>query len=128
MLPPKLSGTTPDLQRLSRLFRRLSAADRASLLAFAEFLVQRHDTSSEGEPHSPPAVEPRDIPRPEEETVIAAIRRLNATYPMLNKDELLHEASDLMAAHVVKGREADEVIDQLEIVFRRHFERVRSDS
>lgn len=126
MLPPKLPGTTPDQQRLLRLFRRLSKADRASLLAFAEFLVQRTDASSEGERHSPAAVEPFDIPRPDEETVIAAIRRLNATYPMLDRDELLHEASDLMTAHVMQGRPAGEVIDQLEIVFRRHFERVRS--
>lgn len=126
MLPPKLSGTTPEQQRLLRLFRRLSPSDRATLLAFAEFLSQREGASPECEPDSTVAVEPRDIPRPEEETVIASIRRLSATYPMLNRDELLHEVSDLMTAHVVQGRVANEVIDELEVVFRRHYERVRS--
>lgn len=126
MLPPKLSGTGPDQQRLMRLFRQLSAADRDSLLAFAEFLVQRAAASTARQSDAGTAVEPVDIPRPQKETVIAAMRRLSATYPMLNKDDLLHEASELMTAHVMQGRPAVKVIDELEAVFRRHFERVRS--
>jgi hypothetical protein len=47
---------------------------------------------------------------------------------MVEKDDLLHEASSLMSAHVMQGKAAVEVIDELEIVFRRHFERVNSET
>lgn len=126
MLPPKLSGTAPDQQRLMRLYRQLSETDRDALMAFAEFLVQRAAAATDHESDAKAAVEPLDIPRPGKETVVAAMRRLSATYPMLNKDKLLHEASELMTAHVMQGRPAVEVIDELELVFRRHFERTRS--
>lgn len=71
---------------------------------------------------------PADIPRPESESVVAAIRRLSQTFPMLDKEALLHETSALMTAHLMQGRGAVEVIDELEIVFRRHYERVNSDN
>ena len=47
-------------------------------------------------------------------------------YPMLNRDELLHDTSELMTAHVLQGRAADTVIDELEVVFRRKFDSVES--
>jgi hypothetical protein len=43
---------------------------------------------------------------------------------MLDKSDLLHEASELMTTHLMQGRPAAEVIDELEVVFRRHYERV----
>lgn len=126
MLPPKVPAPA-DQQRLLRLYRQLSKAGQRSLLDFAEFLVQRQDANDEAtEADAGPAREPLDIPRPASETVIAAIRRLSRTFPMLDKDEILHEASALMTAHVMQGRSAAEVIDDLEAVFRRHYERVKS--
>jgi hypothetical protein len=125
MLPPKLS-LPPAEQRLLSLYRKLDEADRHSLVAFAEFLAVRSPQDDAGEAQ-PATREPLDIPRPDSETVVAAIRRLAATYPMLNKDELLHETSDLMTAHILQGRSAEIVIDELELVFRRRFEGVKSD-
>jgi hypothetical protein len=122
MLPPK-APLPSDQQRLLRLFRQLSATEQQSLLSYAEFLVQR---VAEGNTTAEPPAAPADIPRPPTESVIAAIRRLSATFHMLDKDELLHEASALMTAHVMHGRPAAEVIDELEVVFRRHYERVKS--
>lgn len=123
MLPPKVA-LPPAQQRLLRLFRQLPEAEQESVLAFAEFLLQR------AAPASPPAEaderRPLDIPRPASESVVAAIRRLNMTFPMLDRDALLHEASALMTAHVMQGRPAADVIDELEAVFRRHYERVKS--
>ena len=123
MLPPKMPTGSPDQKQLLSLYRRLSAADRDTLLSFAAFLAERAGAPDDSP--EPPA-EPVGIPRPEQETVIAAMRRLTATYPMVEKDELLHEASGLMTAHVMQGRSAVEVIDELEVVFRRHYERVKS--
>ena len=109
----------PAQQRLLKLFRQLSRTDQEGLLSYAEFLLQRGagEAAASGEEQLP-----KEIPRPRSETVVAAMRRLSQTYHMLDKDVLLHEASDLMSAHLMQGRPAAEVIDDLEAVFRRHYE------
>lgn len=120
MLPPKLNLPAPQ-RRLLALYSSLGEQDRASLLAFAEFLAAR--AVPEAEPMQ--ALEPRLVPRPERESVIAAIRRLSQGYHMLDKSLMLHETSALMSAHVLHGKPAAEVIDELERLFLTHFERYR---
>lgn len=107
---------TQDERRLLRLFRSLPADRKAGLLDYAAYLAERAPALQEG-----PAV-PVDIPRPAEETVIMAIRRLKQTYPMLDANKLLHATSGLMAQHVVHKRPAAEVIDELEALFRRLYD------
>jgi hypothetical protein len=97
-------------------FRQLPAEAQQSLLDYVEFLTQRYPAA--------PIVqqgERVEIPRPENETVIAAIKRLSKTYPMLNKDKLLHETTGLVTDHMIRGRDAAEVINELESVFERHY-------
>lgn len=104
-----------DDKRLRQIFERLDPQRRETLLEFAEFLDSRTET--------PPAEipEPEAIPRPEDESVVAAIKRLSASYPMLDRAKILHQTSGLMAQHVMQGRAAAEVIDELEVVFERHY-------
>jgi hypothetical protein len=99
---------------LVRLFRRLPSNERSTLLSFAEFLVQRSGL--------PENITPKPAPRPETESVVAAIKRLSAGYPMLDRAKMLHETAGLMSEHLLQGRPADEVIDALELVFQRHYE------
>lgn len=99
-------------QALLDLFERLAPEQQERLIAFAEFLV-------EGEPG---AGEPVAIPRVPGETVVMAIRRLRRTYPMLDRKKLMVEASRFMVQHALEGRDAAEVIDELEVVFARHYE------
>jgi hypothetical protein len=108
---------TPDEKRLAKLFRGLSDGGRASLLDYADFLAARDNVRHAQVPETP-----LDIPRPAEESVIKAIKRLMATYPMLERDKLLHETSALMTRHVVHRQPAADVIDEMELVFRRHFD------
>ena len=115
-----------DQRRLLRLYHDLSPGARQSLLSFAEFLLQQR-ASPEPE-QTPPSAQPGIIRRPESESVVAAMRRLAQSFPMLDKGELLHEASALMSAHVLHGRPPVEVINGLEALFRRHDERRQSDS
>ena len=61
------------------------------------------------------------LSRPEEESVIAAVRRLSQTYHMLDKGQMLHETSSLVTAHVVQGRPAPEVIDELQTLFESRY-------
>ncbi len=102
-------------KRLLEILERLPSEQAQQLLDYAEFLFARHG----GE--VAPAV-PLDIERPEEENVVLAIKRLRMTYHMLDPAKLLNETYDLMTQHVMQGRAAIEVIDELEALFRRHYE------
>ncbi len=106
---------TPKEKTLLRHFQRLNQTDAGTLLAFAEFLAGR------SEPELAVPTDPVIVPRPEVESVVAAIRRLTTSYPMLDKGAVLHETSALMSAHVMQGRAATDVIDDLEALFQRHF-------
>ena len=110
-------------RRLLELYRALDGSARETLLAFAEFLAERAGAAAPAPAGPPPAPEP--VPRPEGETVIAAIKRLSRTYPMLDRSRMLGETSALVAQHVMQGRPAAEVIDELEALFRAHYERMR---
>lgn len=106
-------------KKLLNLFRELPDVDQDTLLAFAEFLAGRAANS-----RPPVAQEPQAIPRPAEEKVVQAIKRLRETYPMLDHGTMLHEVSHHMTQHVMQGRSAKDVIDELELVFRAHYERM----
>ncbi|HHH38953.1 MAG TPA: hypothetical protein ENK50_05190 [Sedimenticola sp.] len=101
------------------MYAGLNPEGRTALLEFAEFLATRHAADRAEE--SAIAAEPLDIPRPRKETVIGAIKRLSETYPMLDRSELLTETSSLMSAHIMHGRTAREVIDDLEALFASHY-------
>ena len=118
MLPPvRQPPVEKRRQQLLRAFDSLDDATQEQLVDFAEFLSARHGTSADAQP---PA-EPREIPRPAEETVIAAVRRLSETYHMLDKAPMLHQTSSLVSAHIMQGRPATEVIDKLEQLFESRY-------
>ncbi len=119
MLPaiPQQSGSA-DEKRLRKLFRAMNPQDQAALLRFAEFLAA---SPSEEPALSGEFPQPEAIERPQQESVVKAIKRLTATYPMVNRDRLLNETSSLMMAHVIHGRAAPDVIDELEVLFERHY-------
>ncbi len=79
MLPgiSQQSGSSEE-KRLRKLFRELNAQDQASLLRFAEFLAA--SPSDVAEPMTEFPI-PESIARPEQESVVKAIKRLTATYP-----------------------------------------------
>jgi hypothetical protein len=130
MLPPGLLQTQPastDERRLLRRFRALDADAKRTLLAFADFLAARAGGAPDvaAVPGPPPAPIPE--PRPAAESVVAAIKRLRRTYPMLDGGTMLSETSALMSAHVLQGREAAAVIDELEALFARAYAALKAD-
>lgn len=108
---------TANERKLLKLFRALSAHRQEGLLDYAEFLLQRGRDPAE--PETPQT--PLDLPRPEQESVVKAIKRLMNTYPMLDRNKLLHETSSHMAQHVIHKRPAKDVIDDLEALFQRYY-------
>jgi hypothetical protein len=115
------------------LVEKLSAADQATLLRFAEFLSNPSSNSpaqavsTAAAPTSVDIPEPKVIPRPAEERVVAAVKRLSTTYFMLDKKKMLGVTSDLVTQHVLQGRDAVEVIDELEDVFHQHYRQLKQD-
>ncbi|MBC8520221.1 MAG: hypothetical protein H8D24_07435 [Gammaproteobacteria bacterium] len=109
--------------QLRKIFSALSGDDRNALLRYATFLHHDGDGVKSGEVVEAAAKEnPQGLLRPKNERVVMAIRRLSETYPMLNHDKLLKQSADLMSAHLVSGREAAEVIDELEEIFQSHYQ------
>lgn len=131
---PPLPGSpgNKEERQLLKLFKSLGSEDRQTLLKFASFLQQQAEaeneknktssgdtlsTRSQGEPALP-----RDIPRPDDESVIKAIKRLNKAYYMVDSSLLLDKTSDLMTQHILQGRDAKSVIDDLEVLFKTIYE------
>lgn len=118
-------------QTLLDLFNKLSEQDAQTLLRFAEFLATREGTAvsialSETVEVSSVSVtipQPEKIERPEQERVVDALKRLTATYPMLEKKHLLNKASELVAQHVMFGKPAKQVIDETEVIFAAAYEK-----
>lgn len=106
-------------KKLLALHKRLGSPEQEMLLAFAEFLSLRN--TGDNLPAEPVA-KPQIIQRPESESVVAAIKRLSASYPMLDKPQLLNESSAIMTKHVMQGKEAEAAIDELEVLFLQFYE------
>ena len=111
--------------KIAGVLQGLSPADQEAVLNFAEFLLSRAPT-----PAAIPAArveipEPELCPRPQDEKVVAAIKRLSKGYYMLDKNKMLGVTSDLMTQHILQGRDATEVIDELEQVFADHYRQLK---
>lgn len=123
---------TLDEKKMLYYFSVLGEEHRKMVMEFVEFLGSKYpDTSlSEQLPEQPSElpdeqkkiIAPELMPRPESESVIAAIKRLAKSYPMLNKEKLFDKTSTLMTAHIMQGRDVVEVIDDLQLVFEGHYE------
>ena len=125
MLPgmPPSNGSAEE-KRLRKLYRDMSSHDQATLMRFAEFLAGSPTILAEPMTEFPT---PESIPRPEQESVVKAIKRLTATYPMVPRERLLNETASLMTAHVIHGKSAAVVVDELEIMFEQHYTSLKTE-
>ena len=96
---------------LTELYESLDVERKRSLCDFADFLYAR------AEPVVKEVPPPEDIPRPEQETVVGAIKRLKSKYHMVESMSVFSRASSLMTDHMVSGRDVVEVIDEMESLF-----------
>jgi hypothetical protein len=120
---------------LVALLEKLPAADLEAVTRFAEFLLHRTGNApvlSSVATVSPVAAVPAEvpapeaIPRPDDEKVVAAVKRLSKTYYMLDKKTMLGVTSDLVTQHILHGREAAEVIDELEALFENQYRQLKA--
>lgn len=109
------------LKQLQTFMSQLSDVHQQSIVDFADFLVDQYKL----EAVTSTDLEPEEIERPLEETVVGAIKRLKQTYYMLDTDALLNQTSALMGQHLLQGRDVTSVIDDLQALFRTQYEEYR---
>lgn len=102
-------------KKLLDFYRNLPDEVAQQLLEYAEFLALRYQVEIKE------ISLPEKISRPDMESVVAAVKRLSATFPMLDKDQLLNETAGLVSQHMLQGRDAVEVIDELEAIFSKQY-------
>lgn len=102
-------------KKILEIFEYIPDSDKKTLLEFAEFL------KSKAPKPAPVSTEPLEIPRPDKENVVAAIKRLTKTYPMIERSDMFGTTSDLMTQHMLKGRSALDIIDEMEKLYRQKF-------
>jgi hypothetical protein len=103
---------TPQARVLAKLFDALDERDRGTLFALAEHLAARGASAP---------LAPVITLRPEGETVMQAVRRLNRSYPMLERRTLMQPVGALVSAHMLDGRPAADTIDALETLFAARY-------
>lgn len=113
---------TMDKKRLlTQLYDSLSEEGRDQLVEYAEFLVSKYPAPDLEQPSAPP--EPIKTVPPEDESVPAAIKRLSRSYPMLDKLKMMNPTSTLMTQYLTRGRPKEEVINDLEELFQKEYNR-----
>jgi hypothetical protein len=110
-----------DAKALADIFNTLDSDQQQSLFDYAEFLQSKGATGKQE------ISDPVNIPRPENETVVGAIKRLKQSYPMIDSMEVFAIASNLMTDHMIKGRDAEEVINEIEALFENTYEKLFRD-
>lgn len=105
-------------QQLKTIMSSLDVEHQQAVVDYATFMVQQY----RDHPTEDKQQEPESITRPAAETVITAIKRLKKTYYMIDTGILLNQTSALMGQHIMQGREASKVIDELESAFQTQYE------
>jgi len=103
---------------LVELYEAMDDERKRSLCDFADFLYAR------AEPISKEIPAPEDVPRPAQETVVGAVKRLKTRYHMVESMAVFSAASALMTDHMVKGRDVVEVIDEMELLFEEAYQKL----
>ena len=109
-------------QQLTSLYESMDDERKLSLCDFADFLYAR------AAPVSKEILPPEDVSRPQEETVVGAVKRLKIKYHMVESMTVFSAASSLMTDHMVKGRDVVEVIDEMEMLFESAYDKLLQDS
>lgn len=113
----------PQEQKALKLFRALGGVQQQTVTSFMEFLLSQGESARANKP-----LQPDLIPRPDKESVVKAIKRLRATYHMLDQNRLFNETSQHMTSHLLHGKPAAQVIDELEAMFAQHYQRYLEDA
>ena len=108
-------------KKLLRLYRDMSDDDQHALFRYAEFLFEKQEVNLDDEV----LAEPLSIEPKENETVVGALKRLSASYPMLDKAKMLDQTSTLMSDHLMRGKAKEVVIQEFETLFAEQYQLIK---
>ena len=110
-------------KQIIELLNEMDEQASLSLLDYAEFLLTKSSRRIVvGDQEKEQKLTPLESSRTENESVMSAIKRLRASFFMINTDSMLNETSSLMTQHILQGRDAAEVIDELEVLFDKQYQ------
>lgn len=126
MLPnmPPAPQLTKKERKLCQYYKGLNENDRHALLSFASFLAT-NETVAKTEEKAPELQLPLEFEVVENESVVKGIKRLKASYFMIDDNDLLHQVSALMQEHIMQGVPASEIIPRVEQVFQVFYEQYK---
>ncbi len=106
-------------KKLNKTIELLNEKAQKSLLDFALFLASQEENQKK----TKVSAKPEFYPGEENETVIGALKRLQKIYSMINTNDIFNDASRLMTEHMMQGRDAVEVIAEMEALFANHYQK-----
>jgi len=109
-------------KKLLHLYREMTDDDQHALIRYAEFLTEAKEEGSVE------LAEPTQIPVKENESVVGALKRLSATYPMLDKANMLDQTSTLMSDHLLRGKAKEEVIKEFDVLFEQEYKKLKREN
>jgi hypothetical protein len=124
---PPTQQLTKKERALCKFYKQLGESERETLLSFAEFLSLKQTESESINEKKAVLQQPVLIKATENESVVKGIKRLKASYFMIENENLLHEVSALMSEHVMKGVSAQDVILKIEAVFDKFYQQYKKD-
>ena len=110
-------------KKLLHLYRELPDDDQHALIRFANFLFENQKENSVEVKLVEPVFKAPRI----NETVVGALKRLSASYPMLDKAKMLDQTSMLMSDHLLRGKKKEVVIQEFEVLFDEQYQLLRSE-
>lgn len=117
-----------NIEEIRIILEQLNHTHLHSILLFARFLLnQQQNISSDtvndnrnNKPVQPESI--KDIHPPKDEKVVAAIKRLSASYYMLDKKKILDKAAKIVSDHMLNGKSREDAIDEMEDLFAKHYD------
>ena len=114
-----MSKSTKNRRRLLEILDRLPPEKVELVTDFAQFLFEHYGTGTQ-------STKPLSITPPPDESVVDAIKRMRATYPMLDPANLLQHCAELMTQHIMSGRDRQQIISELESLFQQQYQTLTS--
>jgi hypothetical protein len=111
-------------KKLLQYFEQLNKESQNSLIEFAEFLTSKKTNLEKIIDLS----EPEFYSGPEGESVIGALKRLQKIYSMVNTNDIFNDVSKLMTGHILQGLDKDDVIPEIEILFKNNYTKLTKEN
>jgi len=114
-------------RQLCQIYKKLNHSKRETLLSFAEFLTLQQISTKKIDKVKTVLHQPLLTIAEKNESVVKGIKRLKSSYFMIDDQNLFHEISALMSAHIMKGVSTEDTLLKIEVVFEKFYNKYKID-